>query len=134
MTRKQQLNKYKKILLASSSTIMEQVDLEKKLLASGEVNFRGDEIDLASEQRNQEFIYLMGERDKRKLDQIQISLEKIESGDFGFCDECGEAISEKRLSAVPCASFCIDCQEKEEVFSKINASNLDQDSTNFKSE
>jgi RNA polymerase-binding transcription factor DksA len=38
------------------------------------------------------------------------ALQRIEHGSFGSCERCGEAISEKRLEALPFARNCIDCQ------------------------
>ena len=38
------------------------------------------------------------------------ALKRIESGDFGFCTDCGEEIELSRLKACPTASRCIRCQ------------------------
>lgn len=43
---------------------------------------------------------------------VSEALERIESNTFGICAECEEAISEKRLRALPWAKYCIDCQEQ----------------------
>ncbi len=40
---------------------------------------------------------------------IQAALARIESGDYGWCLECGEAINPKRLEVDPAVSLCIDC-------------------------
>lgn len=50
-------------------------------------------------------------RDQR-LSLINGALGRIESGDYGFCVDCDEAIDERRLSADPTAQRCIRCQEK----------------------
>ncbi len=39
------------------------------------------------------------------------ALEKIEDGSYGICSDCGENISEKRLSLYPNAARCLSCQE-----------------------
>jgi len=38
------------------------------------------------------------------------ALQKLEEGNFGDCERCGEAIAEKRLEALPFARYCIECQ------------------------
>jgi len=38
-------------------------------------------------------------------------LEKIDSGQYGLCSDCGQAISEKRLAVYPNATRCLPCQE-----------------------
>jgi RNA polymerase-binding transcription factor DksA len=44
------------------------------------------------------------------LRDVMSALERIENGSFGACERCGEAISDKRLDALPFARYCIDCQ------------------------
>lgn len=39
---------------------------------------------------------------------VNAALRRIEEGEYGICRECGEPISENRLTAVPYASECID--------------------------
>ncbi len=51
------------------------------------------------------------ERDTKKLMQISAALRRIDGGDFGICLDCEEAISPKRLTAVPWAGYCLHCQE-----------------------
>jgi DnaK suppressor protein len=43
---------------------------------------------------------------------IDLALRKIdtEPEEFGVCEECGDDISEKRLSFMPYATLCIECQ------------------------
>jgi hypothetical protein len=40
------------------------------------------------------------------------ALERIEDGSYGFCRQCGQPISPKRLAALPWAALCTGCQEK----------------------
>lgn len=40
---------------------------------------------------------------------IKAALARMDEGDFGFCDECGEEIAEKRLALDPTVSVCIEC-------------------------
>lgn len=41
---------------------------------------------------------------------INAALERIETGDYGFCTICDEDIALKRLENDPSAPNCIDCQ------------------------
>jgi len=50
------------------------------------------------------------DRDSTLLRQVRASLQRIQDGSFGACIDCEEAISPKRLAAVPWASRCIQCQ------------------------
>lgn len=46
-----------------------------------------------------------------KIKAINAALERLKRGEYGICEECDEAISEKRLKAVPWARYCLTCQE-----------------------
>src|SRR3954464_10175538 len=48
------------------------------------------------------------------LSKIDEALRRLEEGTFGYCFECGEEISERRLRALPFAVPCKDCEEQRE--------------------
>ena len=49
------------------------------------------------------------------LTKIEEALRRLEEGTFGYCFECGEEISERRLRALPFAVRCKDCEEAREM-------------------
>jgi DnaK suppressor protein len=49
------------------------------------------------------------------LQKIEEALRRLDEGTFGYCFECGEEISERRLRALPFAVRCKDCEEAREV-------------------
>ena len=49
------------------------------------------------------------------LNKIEEALRRLEENTFGYCFECGEEISERRLRALPFAVRCKDCEEAREV-------------------
>ncbi len=51
---------------------------------------------------------------RNRLSDVRESLDRLRSGKFGVCASCGDRISEKRLSAVPSAIYCLECQEASE--------------------
>ena len=51
------------------------------------------------------------ERTSGLLHQVEDALERLRTGKYGSCLKCELAIPEKRLSAVPWAMYCVDCQE-----------------------
>jgi DnaK suppressor protein len=66
--------------------------------------------DQATTAYNREFLFELGNGDRRLLKEVASALQKIEDGGFGTCERCGEAIADKRLEALPFARYCIDCQ------------------------
>lgn len=63
------------------------------------------------------------ERNSSRLRQIRGALRRIDLGTFGICITCEEEINLKRLTAVPWASFCIACQQKDEDREKQESKN-----------
>lgn len=49
-----------------------------------------------------------------KLKTVEDALAKMESGQYGYCEVCGEPISLERLEAVPYTTMCRKCKEKQE--------------------
>ena len=45
----------------------------------------------------------------REIHEVREALLRIESGTYGICARCGEAISPERLKALPTATRCIAC-------------------------
>lgn len=73
-----------------------------------------DEMDLASSEYLQSFTFRLRGREKVFLDKIQKAIERLDGGNFGACEECGEKISIKRLEARPETTLCIRCKEDQE--------------------
>jgi len=73
-----------------------------------------DEVDNAVSDSNASFAGQMRERERGLLAQVERALEKIERGNYGACESCGEEIGLGRLRARPVAESCIDCQGEEE--------------------
>ena len=54
------------------------------------------------------------DRYRKLISKIDKALKKMDEGDFGVCEECGEEISVKRLEARPETTLCIRCKEDQE--------------------
>jgi len=50
--------------------------------------------------------------DMAVLREIEDALDRLREGTYGTCMDCGIAISQKRLEAVPWARYCVTCQER----------------------
>ena len=70
--------------------------------------------DIGSDNFEQEFTLSLMENDGGTLAQIEASLERIEEGIYGQCEECGVKIPKSRLNAVPYATLCVRCAEQQE--------------------
>jgi len=60
------------------------------------------------------------DRQRKLVGKIELALQKIESGDYGYCEVSGEAISLKRLDARPIATMTLEAQEMHEKMEKVH--------------
>jgi DnaK suppressor protein len=51
------------------------------------------------------------ERNSDRLREVRIAFRSLDTGTFGICAVCEEAIHPKRLAVIPWASRCVVCQE-----------------------
>src|SRR5664279_2390794 len=60
--------------------------------------------DIGSDNFEQEFTLSLMENEGAALEKIQASLDRIEDGSYGACEECGVKIPKSRLNALPFAT------------------------------
>ena len=107
------MEEIKRLLLEEKAALLENIR-EKTGNQNKLQNDIGDAIDSSVEEQDRELDLLLQDRDQARLKGIENALQRMESDDLGYCDECGENISKKRLMAVPLTSMCINCQSIEE--------------------
>jgi DnaK suppressor protein len=54
------------------------------------------------------------ENARRKVEEIEKAINQAESGSYGICEGCGEAIDPERLEIFPQATSCVACKEARE--------------------
>jgi len=106
-----------KILKGMRQEILDEVKVQKERARTKD--HMGDLGDHAASDMVAEYAHILGERLRRRLISIEEALAAIEDGDYGFCEECEEPISEKRLQLMPFARFCVRCQSELERRAKI---------------
>lgn len=72
--------------------------------------------DQGTDAMEREKAFLFASKEGRHLYQIDSALRRLykEPDGFGKCELCGEGIKWERLEALPYATLCIDCKEREE--------------------
>ncbi|MBC8647662.1 MAG: TraR/DksA family transcriptional regulator [Thermoanaerobaculia bacterium] len=108
---KKEVERYRKLLEAKKSTL--SAELAKTRIAEEETTeeLTQDIADKAVSSYTREFLYSLTDVERNTLIQIDQALGRIEEGTFGFCMNCGNAITEKRLDAVPWSPHDVECQE-----------------------
>ncbi len=59
------------------------------------------------------------DRERKLLKKVQQALARIDSGDYGYCEETGEPIGIPRLLARPTATLSLEAQERRELRQKL---------------
>ena len=75
-------------------------------------DYLGDLCDSAASDMEAEYVYMIGERLRRRLFLIEEALDAIANGDYGICAECGGSINKKRLLLLPFTLLCVRCQSE----------------------
>ncbi len=112
--KKKELEKFKEILLDKKEKILGNAIQTLEGDMALDVADLPDEMDLASSEYLQSFQFRLRGRERTFLSKIDEALKKIEAGEFGICENCGEEISPKRLEARPETTMCIKCKEEQE--------------------
>ena len=53
-------------------------------------------------------------RRQLSIQRLNAALKRLDRGDFGECQDCGEAIAAARLQADPATTLCLDCASARE--------------------
>ncbi|MWL85956.1 RNA polymerase-binding protein DksA [Cupriavidus sp. SW-Y-13] len=59
------------------------------------------------------------DRERKLLKKVEQSLQRIDSGDYGWCEETGEPIGVPRLLARPTATLSLEAQQRRELRQKL---------------
>jgi DnaK suppressor protein len=64
---------------------------------------------------NRNSILRIRDRERKLIFKIQEALQRLEAGEFGICEDCGEKIGIDRLKARPVTTLCIECKASQEL-------------------
>ena len=101
---KNKLLAWRKELVSMSEVFLE--DLKENAMRHADI------IDQSASQTEILIDFSERERQGRLLQEIDLALDRIEQGVYGYCEITGEDIGLKRLEAQPVATRCIEAQEE----------------------
>ncbi len=73
-----------------------------------------DITDRATTEANRSLELRTRDRARKLISKIDSALERIDEGEYGYCEETGEPIGLKRLEARPIATMTVEAQERHE--------------------
>jgi len=111
---KRKAKTYREALLSRREGLVGQVQAAEAYSRERDAEATQDPADMAANAYTKELLMSMSTNDRQLLESIDAALYRIEDGDYGKCDYCGDPIQEKRLEAVPWARHCLRCQDLNE--------------------
>jgi RNA polymerase-binding protein DksA len=86
----------------------------EKITANLRRGYHADSKERAKELEDSEVVDALGNEARAEIRKISAALQRMDSGDYGICEECGTRIERGRIEAHPYARECIDCARLEE--------------------
>jgi len=71
-----------------------------------------DEVDVIRLNEDREMSFATRSLLVERANKLAEALERLRGGEYGVCEECGEAIAPARLRAMPEVTTCVRCQDR----------------------
>ncbi|MBV7481498.1 RNA polymerase-binding protein DksA [Bordetella sp. BOR01] len=100
-----------RLILARAELLVSAYDMQSRLKDD---EAHADPADMASIEEEHSLELRLRDREFKQLRKIDLALERIRDGSYGWCRDTGEPIGLRRLLARPTAELCIEAQERHE--------------------
>ena len=90
----------------------------KTMSELGDASQLADEVDLIQINEDREMNFATRSLLVERANRLAEALERLRNGEYGVCQECGEAIAPARLKAMPEVMTCVRCQDRLERMSR----------------
>lgn len=70
-----------------------------------------DWAEQARERENDEVLNALESEAKVEIQLLSNAIMRIDTGSYGICQQCGEAIAKQRLAVQPSAIMCVSCAD-----------------------
>jgi DnaK suppressor protein len=114
MPRKDAIMGMREILIVRRDALRKALAGDLSTLKELREQSTGDVIDQALDSAHNELNSQLAEVESRELAYIENALERMRTGNYGVCEGCANKIPFARLSALPYATLCIECQREAE--------------------
>jgi RNA polymerase-binding protein DksA len=118
---KKDLKHFEDRLLEERKKLLGQIGYLEKTLNQTQRDSAGDlsaysfhMADMGTDAMEREKTFLFASAEGRLLYNVDQALRRLYRSEYGACQTCGKEIGKARLDAIPHASLCVTCQEKQE--------------------
>ncbi|EFE70038.1 DNA-binding protein, partial [Streptomyces viridosporus ATCC 14672] len=73
-----------------------------------------DDADTGSKNITREHELALAANAREMLTQSERALQRLDTGTYGLCENCGNPIGKARVQAFPRATLCVECKQKQE--------------------
>lgn len=115
---KAKLEEFRQLLQDQMDQLLREADRTVSEMTDEKTNFP-DPTDRASLESDRNFELRIRDRERKLISKIREALDRIELGEFGECESCGDHIGEARLKVRPVTTLCIECKTEQERQEKI---------------
>ena len=105
---------FKKILEEMKRGLSQDIDRTVHTMQD-EATIFADPNDRASQESDMSLELRNRDRERKLIKKIDETINRIDAGEYGYCDSCGVEIGLKRLEVRPTATLCIDCKTLDEM-------------------
>jgi DnaK suppressor protein len=109
----EKLEYFRNALTDEMKTLLSEAGKTVTEMNSDSSNFP-DPTDRATQESDRNFELRIRDRERKLINKIKEAIERIDVGEFGICEECGDEISEARLKVRPVTTLCINCKMEAE--------------------
>ena len=115
---KKKLEEFKELLQEQMDQLLHDAGKTVSEMTDEKTNFP-DPTDRASLESDRNFELRIRDRERRLIGKIREALDRIEDGECGESEDCGDQFGEARLKARPVTTLCIECKTEQERQEKI---------------
>jgi DnaK suppressor protein len=109
----EKLEYFRNVLMEEMKTLLSEAGKTVTEMTSDSSNFP-DPNDRATQESDRNFELRIRDRERKLINKIKEALNRIDTGEFGVCEECGDEIGEARLKVRPVTTLCINCKMEAE--------------------
>jgi DnaK suppressor protein len=102
-----EMDKFRKVLEEKRKDLLSTCSHRDDIV----IEATADDIDRLQQQVTREVAIRHLDNSAKLLRSVLAALDRVEDDIYGVCLRCEEPIAEKRLKAIPWASYCVNCQE-----------------------
>lgn len=111
---------FRQLLLSWKRDLLNQTEETVHIMQKDAHLHKPDAIDRASDERDWSIELRTKDRTRKLVHKIELALQRIENGTYGYCKDTEEPIGIRRLEARPVAEYSLEAQERHEREEKLH--------------